>query len=115
MQKISKRAVLAGSVAAIAATGFGLANATTLTPTKHTVVIKKFRFMPDRITVRVGDTVEWINQDLAPHTATADAGDWTTEMLKKGQSNTVTVTADMTGSYFCEFHPKMKGEVKVEA
>lgn len=114
MNRISRRAVLAGSVAASVATGFNLANATTQLPEKHTVIIKKFRFMPDRITVRVGDIIEWVNQDLAPHTATADAGDWDTEMLEKGQSNTVTVTADMTGSYFCVFHPKMKGEVIIK-
>ena len=114
MQKISRRTVLTGSVAACAVTGFGPANATTLTPKKHTVVIKKFKFIPDRINVRVGDTIEWINQDIVPHTATADTGGWDTEKLKKGESNSVEVTAEMTGSYFCKFHPKMKGKVIIE-
>ena len=115
MHKINRRAVLAGSVAAYAATGFNLANATTLTPVKHTVVIKAFRFQPDRITVRVGDTITWINQDLAPHTATAVAGDWDTEGLEKGESQSVKITAEMSGNYFCEFHPNMRGEIKIEA
>jgi plastocyanin len=114
MQKINRRTVLTGSVAAYAATGLGLANATSLTPTKHKIVIKKFRFQPDRITVRVGDTIAWINQDIVPHTATADAGDWDTEKLNKGESNSVVVTEEMTGRYFCVFHPKMKGEIKIE-
>jgi len=114
MQKISRRTVLIGSVAAYAVTGLSLASATTQTPTKHTVVIKKFKFTPDRITVRIGDTVEWINQDIVPHTATADAGDWDTEKLKKGESNSVEVAANMTGSYFCVFHPKMKGEITIK-
>ncbi len=114
MQKINRRTVLTGSVTAYAVTGFGLANATTLIPTKHTVVIKKFKFIPDRINVRVGDTIEWINQDIVPHTATADAGDWDTKKLKKGESNSVEVTADMTTSYFCVFHPKMKGEIAIK-
>jgi plastocyanin len=114
MQKINRRTVLAGSVAACAVTGFGPANATTPTPTKHTVVIKKFKFIPDRINVRVGDTIEWINQDIVPHTATADTGDWDTEKLKKGESNSVEVAAEMTGTYFCKFHPKMKGEITIK-
>ncbi len=114
MQKINRRTVLTGSVAACAATGLGLANATTQIPTKHTVVIKKFKFMPDRITARAGDTIEWINQDIVPHTATAHARDWDTEKLKKGESCSVEVTADMTTSYFCVFHPKMKGEIIIE-
>jgi len=101
-------------VAAYAVTGLSLANATALTPLKHTVIIKKFRFIPERITVRVGDTVEWTNLDLAPHTATADAGDWDTGTLKKGQSNSVTVTEGMIGGYLCVFHPHMKGQIKIE-
>lgn len=114
MQKINRRTVLIGSVAACAVTGLGLANATTLTPTRHTVAIKKFKFTPERITVHVGDTIEWINQDIAPHTATADMGDWDTGKLKKGERNSVEVIAEMTGNYFCKFHPKMKGHVIVK-
>lgn len=38
----------------------------------HRVEIKDFAFEPSRIEVRAGDTVEWINRDFAPHTATAD-------------------------------------------
>jgi len=114
MQSVDRRTVLIGSVTACAVTGLGLANATTLTPTKHTVVIKKFKFIPDQIIARVGDTIEWVNQDIAPHTATADAGDWDTEKLKKGESSSVEVTANMTTSYFCKFHPKMKGGITIK-
>lgn len=114
MQKINRRTVLTGSVVACAAAGFSPVSATTRAPNKHTVIIKKFKFTPDRITVRIGDTIEWINQDIVPHTATADAGDWDTEKLKKGESNSLEVTTNMTSSYFCVFHPKMKGAIIIE-
>ena len=37
-----------------------------------TVVIRAFKFEPATVTVNVGDTVEWKNDDIVPHTATAD-------------------------------------------
>ena len=116
MQHMNRRYVLAGSVAAFAVTGFVpiRAAATTQSPTAHTVTIKKFKFDPAHITVRTGDTITWINQDLAPHTATADAKDWDTKKLQKGASKTLEVTAEMSTSYYCKFHPNMKGQITIE-
>jgi len=37
-----------------------------------TVEIRNFAFDPATVTVHPGDTVEWKNEDAAPHTATAD-------------------------------------------
>ena len=36
------------------------------------VTMKGFAFDPATLTVNVGDTVTWTNQDTAPHNATAD-------------------------------------------
>ena len=38
-----------------------------------TVVIRGFKFEPATVTVRAGETVEWKNEGIVPHTATADA------------------------------------------
>ena len=51
--------------------------------------------------------------DLAPHTATADEFGWDTEELGRGQSAEVVVTEDMETSYFCVFHPQMKGSLEI--
>lgn len=112
MQQINRRYVLTGSVAAIAVTGLGPARAQTAID--HVVTIKKFKFVPAEITVRIGDTITWVNKDLAPHTATSDAKDWSTDALKKGQSETVELTAQTTTGYFCKFHPNMKGRIIIE-
>jgi len=40
--------------------------------TKNAVTIQNFAFSPATLTVKVGDTVTWTNQDSAGHSATAD-------------------------------------------
>src|SRR6266849_9420180 len=40
-------------------------------PQAHTVVIREVKFQPTVLTVKVGDTVEWRNDDIVPHTATS--------------------------------------------
>lgn len=73
----------------------------------HVVEIHKFKFVPDRLSVAPGDTVKWINRDLAPHTATAKGGKWDTQRLNKGEFKLITVTETMKLDYFCRFHPHM--------
>jgi plastocyanin len=115
MYQINRRNVLFGSVATCAATGAGVAGvkATAGTPSTHKVMIKNFRFDPPEITVHIGDTIIWINKDIAPHTATADAGGWDTGTLEKGQSENIKVVAETAGAYFCIFHPQMKGRITI--
>lgn len=55
----------------------------------------------------------WVNNDAAPHTATAaDAFD--TGSLDKGDSKPVTLSKPGSYSYVCEFHAFMKGTVVVK-
>ena len=83
------------------------------TPKIHEVRITRFKFVPERVEVRVGDTIRWINDDLAPHTATADEYGWDTGEIAQNQSAEVEVTEDMETTYFCVFHPHMKGEIAI--
>ena len=80
----------------------------------HAVQIKGFAFAPRTITVKVGDTVTWTNEDSARHTATADDGSFDTGLLAKGQSGSVTFDTPGTYMYFCTPHPNMKGTIVVE-
>ncbi len=78
------------------------------------VDIQDFAYNPDPVTISVGQSVTWTNQDSAPHTATAKDRD----VLQSGtlnQGDTYTQTFDTPGTYeyFCEFHPNMKGTVEV--
>lgn len=83
------------------------------TGTLHEIEIKEFAFDPAILEVRPGDRIRWTNQDISPHTATADDGGWDTGELKKGESVTLEVTTSMTVPYFCAFHPTMRAKVVV--
>jgi plastocyanin len=78
---------------------------------EHAVTIKGMKFDPPAITVAVGDTITFTNEDPAPHTATADDGSFDTGRLGKGESATVTIEAGGDHSYKCLVHPSMKGTV----
>jgi LPXTG-motif cell wall-anchored protein len=77
------------------------------------VTIADFSFRPSTITVDVGDTVTWTNQDSAPHNAVADNGSFETRTLNRGQSDSHTFSDGGTFSYICTIHPQMRGTVVV--
>ena len=66
--RISRRNVIVGAVATTALTLPAYVG-----PKTHEVRIQNFAFVPERLLVRVGDKIRWLNEDHAPHTATADA------------------------------------------
>ncbi len=81
--------------------------------TTHTITIKDFAFNPADLTVNAGDTVTFVNEDGAPHTATADNGGFDTGNLSTGQSAAFKFSTAGTFSYFCAVHPSMKGSITV--
>jgi plastocyanin len=79
------------------------------------VTIKNFAFSPGSVSVHVGDTITWTNQDDAPHTATAKDGSFDTGIINKGKSGSHTFTSAGTIAYICSVHPNMHGTVVVAA
>jgi plastocyanin len=77
----------------------------------HAVAIKGMKFDPPSISVAVGDTITFTNEDSAPHTATALDGAFDTGRLNKGQSAQVKISAAGDAPYKCLIHPSMKGTV----
>ncbi|MGJ5617868.1 cupredoxin domain-containing protein [Sulfitobacter sp. MF3-043] len=82
-------------------------------PNVHDIAIKAFKFEPDLVQVHVGDTIRWTNHDVAPHTATADAFGWNTAEIAKSETAEITVIEGMETSFFCTFHPHMKGSIEI--
>jgi len=79
------------------------------------VNIEDFAYNPDPVTIKVGQSVTWTNQDSAPHTATAQDRDvLQSGTLNQGESYTQTFDTPGTYEYFCEFHPNMKGVMIAE-
>ena len=79
------------------------------------VEIRDFAFNPPEMTVPVGGSITWTNNDTAPHTATGlDREALQSGAIAPGASFTQTFDAAGTIEYFCEFHPNMKGSIVVE-
>lgn len=80
----------------------------------NTVVIKNLTFSPSTITVPVGTTVTWTNQDTVAHTVTAEvSGGPASGTLQPGQSYSFTFNQAGTFSYCSSLHPTAKGTVTV--
>jgi plastocyanin len=77
------------------------------------VEIVEFAYGPDPVRVQVGGKVSWLNQDTAPHTATADDGSFDTGIIERGKLQSETFKQAGTYPYFCEIHPTMHGTVEV--
>ncbi len=77
------------------------------------VEIVEYTYGPDPVTVQVGGKVIWLNQDTAPHTATADDGSFDTGTLERGKLKSETFKQAGIFAYHCEIHPTMHGTVKV--
>jgi plastocyanin len=77
------------------------------------VEIVEYAYGPDPVTVQVGGKVTWLNEDTAPHTATADDGSFDTGTIERGKIKSETFKQAGTYPYFCEIHPTMHGTVEV--
>lgn len=79
------------------------------------VAIRNFAFNPPVITVPVGATVIWMNDDIEQHTATADDKSFNSDAVDHGKSFSFTFSKAGTFRYSCLIHPEMIGQVIVTA
>ena len=79
------------------------------------VSISGLAFHPPTVTVNVGDTVTWTNNDGVSHTATADGGSFDTGTIGSGSSASETFNTAGTFAYHCTIHPTMQGSVVVQS
>ena len=78
------------------------------------VEIADYKFMPDVIQVDAGTQVTFTNSDDTKHTATADDGSFDTGDLDEGDNASVTLNDPGEFTYYCRYHPFMKGTVQVQ-
>lgn len=72
-------------------------------------------YTPATITVNVGDTVNWINNDNVVHTVTSVDGNFTSGDLTAGQMFSHTFTTAGTYTYHCKYYTWMQGTVIVKS
>jgi plastocyanin len=80
------------------------------------VLMKDIEFVPEDITVKVGETITWVNQDSVPHNVVnAQEGEQPkSELFNEGGTYEFTPTEAGKIDYVCTIHPGMDGTITVE-
>ncbi|MFD3932162.1 cupredoxin family copper-binding protein [Streptomyces sp. NPDC058614] len=83
----------------------------------YSVTVKGYAFSPASLSVPVGSTVTWTNQDTAPHDVKTTSGPVSihSPMLDKGESWSFTFGTAGSYGYFCTVHPDMTAGITVRA
>lgn len=72
-------------------------------------------FNPNPVTMKVGQSVAWKNNDTIAHDATQDAGRFGTGTLNAGATSApIPMATAGTFTYHCTIHPGMIGTVTVQ-
>jgi plastocyanin len=79
------------------------------------VKIDNFAFAPQRVVVKAGTTVIWINDDDIPHTVASSTKLFKSNALDTTDKFSFTFTTAGAYEYFCSLHPHMAGTIVVEA
>ena len=111
MTRTVRRALL-GVIAYAMASG---ATASAVAPATKHITIAGMSYSAPQITLKTGETVEWINKDVVDHTATEKkAGVWN-ESIGPGKSARVVMKKAGSFDYYCRYHPNMVARVVVTA
>jgi len=106
-------AVLAGAALAVAPVSAPAAKShAPKGPVIYTVTLNKMAFGPLPASIHVGDTIEWANDDIFVHSATAKDHAFDVELPVKAHRWT-TFHAAGTYPFACRYHPGMTGTLVV--
>ena len=78
--------------------------------------MKNIQFSPKDVTVKVGQTIKWVNDEDVPHNVKAESGaSFSSDTFNKGGSFTFTPKKAGKISYVCTIHaPNMAGTITVQ-
>ncbi len=86
----------------------------TLAQMNNSITIQNYSFQPNNLTVPVGTTVTWTNQDPVSHTVTSDNGAFDSgNIMPNGGQYSYTFNQSGTYAYHCKIHPTMHGQIQV--
>ena len=84
-------------------------------PMTVNIAIAGFAFDPPDLTINVGDTVVWTNNDGTTHSTTSDTGIWDSGLFGNGQTFSFTFNNAGTFPYHCSRHISMLASITVMA
>ena len=79
----------------------------------HAVSIDDMKFQPADLSIVVGDSVEWTNNDERDHNVTAKDNSFKSPNLGNGATFKYTFKKPGKFAYGCSLHPRMKGTINV--
>lgn len=112
-QRVVSRALLCFGVALLALAAPVGPPGAAAKPKTRTVVLRGMNFLPATVTVNVGDTVIWKNEDVVPHTATARNKSFDSGNIDPGGSWSYVANKKGTFPYVCAYHPNSRGRLVV--
>ena len=79
------------------------------------VTIAGFAYSPEQLTIPLGTTVTWTNNDAAPHDVVSyDRFSIVSDLMETGESFAQRFDEPGSFAYFCTLHPSMQAVVVVE-
>ena len=102
----------------VAASGLALSSVATLglsvqaSAATLQITMRDLEITPAAADAKVGDTIEWVNEDIFVHTATARNGDWDVT-LPPNKTVKLVLKKPGTIDYHCRFHPNMKARLTI--
>lgn len=110
MQAKAAATVVVAALAIVSLSGA----ATSVAPPHKTykIMIDKMKFGTVPSTLRVGDTIIWVNRDIFRHTATATDRTFNIDLMPAKSVSMVLKRAG-TFQFVCTYHPGMKGRMIV--
>jgi plastocyanin len=109
-----RRAFVAAALAAFPAMSWSSAALGATAAKLYRVRLNKMKFGPMPEGMKVGDTIEWVNEDIFRHTATAKNGAFDVD-LNPGAKARVVLTSAGAIDFYCRYHPGMTGRLIVAA
>ena len=79
-----------------------------------TLQMGDYYFLPNRVQIQAGGSLNWENDGSVVHTATASDGSFDTGDVPPGQTASLTFSSPGTYNYNCSPHPWMLGQVNVQ-
>ena len=80
---------------------------------KNEILIESNSYKPDSVTIKVGESIKWINKDSYNHAVTAKNGEFDSGNIASGAEFSFTFAKEGTYEYICGIHTFMKGTIIV--
>lgn len=81
-------------------------------PRTHVVVVEDMQFGAVPPSVRLGDSIIWVNRDMFRHSVTARNGSFNVDLPPKSRVRSI-IRATGTVAFYCIYHPAMVGTLRV--